>query len=434
MNITIKENIGKAFSKFIGDDAYQIKNTLKIFEIIYDTGPSHISSVFNKDFCTYESVNILPPSDELIINTKTTYDIIIFVNLTDKNISLNKIFVQLLSALNDDGYFFLVTGNHKNNNTSPTPSEISNLSKLNHSRIVDHWFEKRGKDNEVYSIIRKTTNKNGWDGKPELELRHSLLDIPTHLSGPISPASEEEEKTRGKIPYLSFFDHIHKKISPQNYLEIGIRHGRSLAQAKCPSIGIDPTPDIKVTLENTIIYPNTSDDFFENIAPNILKNNRDLIFIDGMHLFEYALRDFINCELYSHESTLIIIDDIFPCHPRQALRKRDSQVWTGDVWKLIPCLKHYRPDLAMIAVDTSPTGLLLIINTSCENQTLNYEYNEIIDNFIYKQDPEPPESIISRQGIIDPDNNSLNILLNSISNGSIKSDQACKIIEELKLK
>ena len=328
---------------------------------------------------------------------------------------------------------FLITSKNKDNLITFTTNGVRELSKKNKCRLIDNWHEEKGKSKELVSVLRKNYNATGWDGNPELNDRHSLLDIPTHLSGPISPASKTEETTSGTKNYLSFFKDLHKKISPSNYLEIGIRHGRSLAQAECPSIGIDPSPEIKVELKNTTIYPNSSDYFFERLAPTILKNDRDIMFIDGMHLFEYALRDFINCELYSHENSLIIIDDVFPGHPRQALRKRDSQVWTGDIWKLIPCLNQYRPDLALIAVDTSPTGLLVIIKTDSTNQVLKREYNNIINNFIYAQDPEPPASIINRAKIIDPENELLDRLFTQISNGNIASEQAQKLVDKLKM-
>ena len=81
-----------------------------------------------------------------------------------------------------------------------------------------------------------------------------------------------------------------------------------------------------------------------------------------MHLVEFALRDFMQVERRASRASVIVLDDIFPNHPLQAQRVRASGVWTGDVWKILPCLRRYRPDLALLALDANPTGLLLVAN------------------------------------------------------------------------
>ena len=85
----------------------------------------------------------------------------------------------------------------------------------------------------------------------------------------------------------------------------------------------------------------TSDDFFA--SPQCAAHLRqpiDLAFIDGMHLVEFALRDFMQVERRASRAGMIVLDDIFPNHPLQARRVRESGVWTGDVWKILPCLRR----------------------------------------------------------------------------------------------
>jgi hypothetical protein len=48
-----------------------------------------------------------------------------------------------------------------------------------------------------------------------------------------------------------------------------------------------------------------------------------------MHLFEYALRDFMNVEHCAAPGAIVVIDDIFSSHPAQAERKRRTRAWTG---------------------------------------------------------------------------------------------------------
>ena len=48
----------------------------------------------------------------------------------------------------------------------------------------------------------------------------------------------------------------------------------------------------------------------------------DLAFIDGMHLAEYVLRDFINTERYTHAASVIVVDDMLPRNVSEADRDR----------------------------------------------------------------------------------------------------------------
>src|SRR5436853_1762522 len=100
------------------------------------------------------------------------------------------------------------------------------------------------------------------------------------------------ERTRGAISYLSILALLHEELRPAHYLEIGVRDGRSLALAGGPATGVDPAPSIKYVLPaKTEIVQMTSDAFFAQAAAHFAP---DFCLIDGMHLFEYALRDFIN--------------------------------------------------------------------------------------------------------------------------------------------
>jgi predicted O-methyltransferase YrrM len=182
--------------------------------------------------------------------------------------------------------------------------------------------------------------------------------------------------------YLNILRKIHSHLNPYNYLEIGVRHGDSLRLARNNAIGIDPQPDIKFDLhENHKLYKMTSDEFFKNLN-NQTNYKVDFAFIDGMHLFEFALRDFINIEKISSKNTLVAIDDIFPNNELEAHRNRQTQVWTGDIWKIYYCLKKFRPDLLLFLIDSYPTGMLLVFGLDNNNQTLSNKYDQITESFI----------------------------------------------------
>jgi hypothetical protein len=106
--------------------------------------------------------------------------------------------------------------------------------------------------------------------------------------------------------YLPLLERLHEHLRPRTYVEIGVAAGHSLGRAR-PStriVGIDPNPTISdpVVRKSSRIFELTSDEFFDqhDLCSELGGLPVDLAFIDGMHLFEYALRDFINVEAHCH--------------------------------------------------------------------------------------------------------------------------------------
>ena len=94
---------------------------------------------------------------------------------------------------------------------------------------------------------------------------------------------------------------IHQTMRPEAYLEIGTLNGDTLALAKCAAIAIDPCFQVNQAImgqkSSLFMFQTTSDEFFRsNRASAILGRPLDMAFLDGMHLFEYLLRDFSNTE------------------------------------------------------------------------------------------------------------------------------------------
>jgi hypothetical protein len=185
--------------------------------------------------------------------------------------------------------------------------------------------------------------------------------------------------------YLDVLEDLHGKLKPDWYLEIGTQKGKSLARASCRSIAIDPEFKIAVdafkALPQLHMFSATSDDFF---ATSFLQDNAiriDFAFLDGMHLFEYLLRDFINTERAASPGACITAHDCVPLNPLMAQRDWDKAVtrqWTGDVWKLLPILQKYRPGLAVAVLDCAPTGLVAITNLDPSNDVLSQNLEAII--------------------------------------------------------
>ena len=212
---------------------------------------------------------------------------------------------------------------------------------------------------------------------------------------------EEVEHGAGTLDCYEFLVDLHKYVEPRFYTEIGVEYGASLKLAQCAALGIDPAPQLSVPIaaQHSISYT-TSDDYF-SLADTSTMKAIDLCYIDGMHQIEFALKDFMNMERFCHAGSVVIVDDIYPAHPLQGERIRQSRYWTGDIWKIIPILQLHRPDLIVMPVDTDPTGSLMVLGLDPNNNVLWDHFDSIIDHAINTM-TEVPESIIERTEKFDP--------------------------------
>ncbi|HVA26970.1 MAG TPA: class I SAM-dependent methyltransferase [Candidatus Baltobacteraceae bacterium] len=182
------------------------------------------------------------------------------------------------------------------------------------------------------------------------------------------------------MDYLSALQLVHTIVAPNNYCEIGCRFGYSLALSKSPAIGIDPDFEIKVAFAApTRLYRATSDEFFKTQDIRaILGGPVDFAFIDGMHQVEFALRDFMNLERTSHAQGVIAIDDLLPGDLAYATRERKTQIWTGGVYRVIPTLRHYRPDLEIRIYDADMKGFGTVTHLDPSSNVLHEQYETIV--------------------------------------------------------
>ena len=165
--------------------------------------------------------------------------------------------------------------------------------------------------------------------------------------------------------YSTLLERIHRHVRPRTYIEIGVETGQSLRLAlpETRALGVDPEPKIAFELPASAqVFAQTSDEFFARPdLPALLGGMPvELALIDGMHHFEYALRDFMHLERLSAPGGSILIHDVFPHDRTTARRERVMQFWSGDVWRLVVLLKKYRPDLAIHTLAAPPTGLALV--------------------------------------------------------------------------
>lgn len=133
----------------------------------------------------------------------------------------------------------------------------------------------------------------------------------------------------------------------KTYLEIGVFGGFTFKRIKVPiKMCIDPDSEFKPT------YKMTSDEFFRNINKYNYLDSYDIVFIDGMHLWQYTLRDILNTMKYLNPH-YIIVHDCKPYNYEQQIRKipEDLRPWTGDVWKAWVLLRIQLYGVHMFVVD-----------------------------------------------------------------------------------
>jgi hypothetical protein len=207
--------------------------------------------------------------------------------------------------------------------------------------------------------------------------------------------------------YYEVLSWLHEELRPESYLEIGVFRGRSLRLAMPPTIavGIDPTPVVDQHWQTlTHVLPMRSAEFFttHSLAEFFCSNRFSLAFIDSLHHFEQALDDFFNLEVFARPDSVVAFHDTIPLDERTASRTRSTEFHTGDVWKVIPFLKHFRPDLEIVTVSTGPSGLTLIRgldgsrkNPGADSQALSFFRGLPFD--YYKQHRHEFLSIIPNQ-------------------------------------
>lgn len=202
-----------------------------------------------------------------------------------------------------------------------------------------------------------------------------------------------------------FLRSLHDRLQPRSYLEIGIRDGRGLAQSRTRTVGVDPRYKITAELACDLqLVQATSDDFFarEDAIGWFAEGVIDLAFVDGMHLFEFAFRDFINVERNAAAHSVVVFDDMLPRSVDEAARDRHTVGWAGDVFKVATVLERYRPDLVVVPLDTEPTGMVLVAGLDPANRVLVERYDEILAGFVVDDPQQVPGDLLHRRSAAEP--------------------------------
>ena len=204
---------------------------------------------------------------------------------------------------------------------------------------------------------------------------------------------------RARLPgddYLVWLARFHAELAPATYLEIGVDAGRTLSLARPPTLAIGVDPALSATLPpfaaTTRTYAMESDAFFG--SPDI--NQRlgpapvALAFVDGLHLFEQALRDFLHVERHAARGSVVLFHDCLPLDRATSARARRTGFWSGDVWKLLPILREHRPELDVFLIPAYPTGLGVVTRLDPSSTVLGERLDEITRTWTPREWSEAP--------------------------------------------
>lgn len=256
------------------------------------------------------------------------------------------------------------------------PEELSWISSRV-AKVAELFEEAAGPENEALPVVNPATVSGGEAAS------HAVIDSLRPHAG---------------IGAQKFFAFLAERIDPSTYLEIGTRSGDSLSNTNCDCICVDPEfkieTDVIKNRRRAFFFQMTSDAFFaSNDIKQYFPSGIDLAFLDGMRRFEFLLRDFINTEKYCRPDSVIVIRDCLPRNPELIGRSRRPGAWNGDVWKILPILKRYRPALNILAFDAPPAGLVACTELDPFSTVLSDSYDRIVTEFLTANVPPDIDSL-----------------------------------------
>ena len=191
----------------------------------------------------------------------------------------------------------------------------------------------------------------------------------------------------GPRHYIEVLDFVHTQLLPRTYVEVGVNRGRSMALALpgTAAVGIDPAP--RVRARSASAPPRCSGRPATTSSTATIWSGPGgrpvkVGFIDGMHLFEFALRDFINMERHCTRDSVVLVHDCYAEGRGNRRPGATTEMWTGDIWKLAVCLRQQRPELEFVVVDASPSGLGIATGLDPDSTVLAERYEEICSRYV----------------------------------------------------
>lgn len=140
------------------------------------------------------------------------------------------------------------------------------------------------------------------------------------------------------------------------YLEIGVENGTTFHQLRAArKVAVDPRFQFPASDREpgTAYYELTSDEYFKGLDRDTPKF--DVIYLDGLHIFEQTLRDLLAAMNHLAADGVIVIDDVVPNSYHAALPSipqfealaavaaNGDTSWMGDVFKMAFFIETFMP-------------------------------------------------------------------------------------------
>lgn len=278
--------------------------------------------------------------------------------------------------------------------------ELKHRGQLEAARIILERACKLDKTRHyIPTLAAELLREEGLLSEARQRCAEILEEFPEFMDvGSFLTACDSDELLNCPYDYYQILDYAHRLLKPKSYVEIGVSTGKSLALARTGTcaIGIDPnaanTEDHFYSSPETdpVLFPMTSNEFFRTVNIESLFGvpTFEMAFIDGLHVFEQALMDFVHLESLSGKKSVIFIHDCLPVTTLIAERERQTGFWTGDVWRVVACLKSLRPELEIVTFPARPSGLAMITNLDATSRLLAQQFDSIVAHFISVPLPE----------------------------------------------
>jgi predicted O-methyltransferase YrrM len=259
---------------------------------------------------------------------------------------------------------------------------------------------KAGRDRDALPLLRRASELDPDNAAGRYQLAETEYRLGDHEAAwraceqalERAPDFEQCHRLMARIAlpgpsYLDILSFLHRTLRPRTYLEIGVATGESFALALpgTRAIGVDPEPRLEYPLPaGSTVARMTSDRFFstDDVKSEFGGRPVDMAFIDGLHRFEHALRDFINVERHCGRGSTVLIHDCYPLNRLTARRERATRFWSGDIWRLVLALRKYRPDLSVHTIAAPPTGLAIVRGLDPDSNALRGRAGDIVEEFL----------------------------------------------------
>ena len=184
-------------------------------------------------------------------------------------------------------------------------------------------------------------------------------------------------------------NHIISTGDYANYLEIGVERGRTFEAIDSKiRVGVDPNPlfNHKRLPDNVSFYKMTSDEFFSGYNGNRF----NLIFVDGLHTAHQTYKDVIESFRILSRDGIILLDDVWPSDyassigdkPTSDKMKQELGIkhrrWYGDVYKVIPALKYFFPEISIVILGNSTDSHAQALLSKPKNYELDLNMDKVI--------------------------------------------------------